>query len=162
MTRHNSRAILGAGAILAASALVLTGCGGSGFDEPGSSSDGLTSSKDPLTILIGSSGEAETAAVEDAVGRHVDERGTGRAGTLGDEVGEAGVDRVGEVGVVASGSLLDRRPRASRPPSRSQTTFLSSSRRDSPRDRRPTCSTWHPRQSRATRRTARCRPTAMN
>ena len=67
MTRHNSRAILGAGAILAASALVLTGCGGSGFDEPGSSSDGLTSSKDPLTILIGSSGEAETAAVEDAV-----------------------------------------------------------------------------------------------
>ena len=67
MTRHNTRAILGAGAILAASALVLTGCGGSGFDEPSSSSDGLTSSKDPLTVLIGSSGEAETAAVEKAV-----------------------------------------------------------------------------------------------
>jgi multiple sugar transport system substrate-binding protein len=71
MTRHTTRAILGAGALLITGALALSGCGGSGFNEPadtGSGSAGdLTSSKDALNILIGSSGEAETAAVEDAV-----------------------------------------------------------------------------------------------
>ena len=69
MTRHTIRALTGGGALVVASALVLTGCGGSGFDDAGggSESDRLTSSEDALTILIGSSGEAETAAVEEAV-----------------------------------------------------------------------------------------------
>lgn len=71
MTRHTFRALAGAGALATVSALVLTGCGGSGFDSGGgggAAADGeLTSSDDALTILIGSSGEAETAAVEEAV-----------------------------------------------------------------------------------------------
>jgi len=71
MTRHTLRAVLGAGALLVTGALVLSGCGGSGFDEPADTGPGdasdLTSSDDPLTLLIGSSGEAETTAVEDAV-----------------------------------------------------------------------------------------------
>jgi multiple sugar transport system substrate-binding protein len=69
MTRK-TRAIAGAGALAVAGALVLSGCGGSSFDEPagGGGGDGeLTSSDEGLTLLIGSSGEAETAAVEDAV-----------------------------------------------------------------------------------------------
>lgn len=67
MTRHTNRALLAAGATLAAGALVLTGCG-SGFDEPSDDGgEGLTSSDDSLTILIGSSGDAETTAVEEAV-----------------------------------------------------------------------------------------------
>jgi multiple sugar transport system substrate-binding protein len=70
MTRHTTRAILGAGALLITGALALSGCGGSGFNEPadtGGGDGGLTSSKDALNLLIGSSGEAETSAVEDAV-----------------------------------------------------------------------------------------------
>jgi multiple sugar transport system substrate-binding protein len=69
MTRK-TRAIAGAGALAVAGALVLSGCGGSSFDEPASDGGGdgeLTSSDEALTLLIGSSGEAETAAVEDAV-----------------------------------------------------------------------------------------------
>ncbi|WP_369374546.1 extracellular solute-binding protein [Promicromonospora sp. Populi] len=71
MTPPTSR-LLGTGAFLVAGALALTACGGSGFDEPadeGSSAGAveLTSSDDPLTILIGSSGDAETDAVTDAV-----------------------------------------------------------------------------------------------
>lgn len=67
MTR-TSRAIVGAGALAVVGALVLSGCGGSSFDEPTDAGDGgLTSSDDALTILIGSSGEAETTAVEEAV-----------------------------------------------------------------------------------------------
>jgi len=69
MTRHTMRAALGAGALLITGALALSGCGGSGFDEPADSgaSGELTSSDDALTLMIGSSGEAETSAVEDAV-----------------------------------------------------------------------------------------------
>lgn len=63
MTRHIPRAALGAGALLAAGALTLTACG-SGFDEPTSSGSSGTGS---LSILIGSSGDAETAAVQAAV-----------------------------------------------------------------------------------------------
>ncbi|WP_404433788.1 extracellular solute-binding protein [Microbacterium lacus] len=69
MTRK-SRAIVGVGALAVAGALVLSGCGGSSFDEGsegGGDSGELTSSEDALTILIGSSGEAETVAVEEAV-----------------------------------------------------------------------------------------------
>src|SRR5690625_907975 len=63
--------------VMGAGALVLTACGGSGLDddEDNGSAQGtnggeggeLTSSDDALELLIGSSGEAETAAVEDAV-----------------------------------------------------------------------------------------------
>ena len=67
MTPPTSRA-LGTGAFLVAGALALTACGGSGFDEPAESAgSGLTSSDDSLTILIGSSGDAETDAVTEAV-----------------------------------------------------------------------------------------------
>lgn len=75
MTRK-TRAIVGAGALAVAGALVLSGCGGSSFDEPAESGDGgLTSSDDALTILIGSSGEAETVAVEEAVAAWSEESG---------------------------------------------------------------------------------------
>lgn len=68
MTRK-TRALVGAGALALTGALVLSGCGGSGFEEGGDgAADGeLTSSEDALTILIASSGEAETAAVEESV-----------------------------------------------------------------------------------------------
>ena len=79
MTRHIARAALGAGALLVTGALALAGCG-SGFDDSGGNgggtSDGeLTSSDDGLTILIGSSGDAETKAVEDAVSAWSEESG---------------------------------------------------------------------------------------
>jgi multiple sugar transport system substrate-binding protein len=65
-------------ATAAATALVLSACGGGGFDDDdggngdeGSSADGPVE----LTMLIASSGDAETAAVEDAVQRWGDESG---------------------------------------------------------------------------------------
>ncbi|WP_375383687.1 extracellular solute-binding protein [uncultured Microbacterium sp.] len=70
MTRHTTRALLAAGALLVTGALTLTACGGSSFDQPAESASGggdLTSSSDALNILIGSSGDAETKAVQDAV-----------------------------------------------------------------------------------------------
>lgn len=71
MKRHTARTLLAAGGITLVAALTLTGCGGSGFDDPGTEptgdAGGLTSSDDPLSILIGSSGDAETTAVKDAV-----------------------------------------------------------------------------------------------
>lgn len=63
MTRHIARTWLGAGALLATGALTLTACG-SGFTDSGSAEQ---SSGGSLSILIGSSGDAETQAVEDAV-----------------------------------------------------------------------------------------------
>lgn len=67
MTRHNIRTAVGAGALGVVAALTLSACG-SGFSDGGASSDGeLTSSDDAITVLIGSSGDAETSAVEDAV-----------------------------------------------------------------------------------------------
>ncbi|OZB84970.1 MAG: ABC transporter substrate-binding protein, partial [Microbacterium sp. 13-71-7] len=68
MTRHSTRAAIGAGALVLAGAIALTGCG-SGFSggDAGSGSSKLTSSDKPLNILIGSSGDAETKAVNDAV-----------------------------------------------------------------------------------------------
>lgn len=54
-------------AALLTTSLALTACGGSGFeDEPGRSSGGATPSGE-LTVLIGSSGDAETDAVTQAV-----------------------------------------------------------------------------------------------
>ncbi|KNY05704.1 sugar ABC transporter substrate-binding protein [Microbacterium sp. GCS4] len=77
MTRHTTRALVGTGAVLIASTLVLTGCG-SGFSggDSGGDSEGLTSSDDALTILIGSSGDAETAAVQSAVDAWSKDSGT--------------------------------------------------------------------------------------
>ncbi|MFB4351437.1 extracellular solute-binding protein [Microbacterium sp. CR_7] len=77
MTRHTTRALLGTGAVLLTSTLVLTGCG-SGFsgDEPAGDSDGLSSSDDALTVLIGSSGDAETEAVQSALDAWSEESGT--------------------------------------------------------------------------------------
>lgn len=68
MKRHTARAALGAGGLAVTAALVLTGCGqgfsgGSGSDSTGD----LTSSSDALTVMIGSSGDAETTAVKAAV-----------------------------------------------------------------------------------------------
>lgn len=81
MTRHITRTWLGAGALLLTGTLALTGCG-SGFNDDGGDTGGtagdaseLTSSDDALSILIGSSGDAETAAVEEAVAAWSEESG---------------------------------------------------------------------------------------
>ena len=77
MTRHITRTVLGTGAELLTSTLVLTGCG-SGFagDEAPTESSDLSSSDDDLTVLIGSSGDAETAAVQEALDAWSEESGT--------------------------------------------------------------------------------------
>jgi len=67
--RHTSRRLLMAAGLGLAATLALTGCG-QGFDDGGGGSTDsgeLTSSDDGLTVMIGSSGSAETTAVEDAV-----------------------------------------------------------------------------------------------
>jgi multiple sugar transport system substrate-binding protein len=74
MTRHIPRALTGAGALLAVGALTLTACG-SGFDDSGDGGGGDASGDGSLTILIGSSGDAETAAVTDAVAAWSEESG---------------------------------------------------------------------------------------
>lgn len=73
MKRHTARTLLATGGLAVVAALTLTGCG-QGFSEtpdPSGSAGGdagsLTSSDDALTIMIGSSGDAETKAVQDAV-----------------------------------------------------------------------------------------------
>ncbi|MGZ5418534.1 MAG: sugar ABC transporter substrate-binding protein [Nocardioides sp.] len=57
----------------AAATMMLAACGGSGFDEEGSGAE--QKSDGPITVLIGSSGDAETKAVEDAVKSWSDESG---------------------------------------------------------------------------------------
>jgi multiple sugar transport system substrate-binding protein len=78
MTRHIARGTLAAGALLVTGALALAGCG-SGFDDSdtgGGASDGeLTSSDEGLTILFGSSGDAETDAVTAAAEAWSEESG---------------------------------------------------------------------------------------
>ena len=49
MTRHTTRALVGAGALLVAGALALTGCGGSGFDEPATPAAATAASSRPPT-----------------------------------------------------------------------------------------------------------------
>ncbi|MDJ0337367.1 extracellular solute-binding protein [Cryobacterium sp. PH31-O1] len=69
MQRRNSRWLIGAG-LFTVGALTLTACGsGSGFSDNAANTDGeLTSdSSQGLNILIGSSGDAETASVNAAV-----------------------------------------------------------------------------------------------
>ena len=78
MQRRNSRWMIGAG-LTVAGALTLTACGsGSGFGGDTAVSDGeLTSdSSQGLTVLIGSSGDAETASVNAAVAAWSEESGT--------------------------------------------------------------------------------------
>jgi len=55
--------MLGAG-IITAGALLLTACGGSNFDE---GSKGADAASKKITVMIGSSGDKETAAVKEAV-----------------------------------------------------------------------------------------------
>ncbi|MCL2514604.1 MAG: extracellular solute-binding protein [Microbacteriaceae bacterium] len=58
------------GTVAAAAAIALAGCGSGFGGSTGGSTSGsskLTSSKDALTVMIGSSGDAETAAVKSAV-----------------------------------------------------------------------------------------------
>ncbi|SFS17822.1 multiple sugar transport system substrate-binding protein [Microbacterium sp. cf046] len=77
MTRK-IRVLAGAGALTVTAALVLSGCGGSGFDDSGdagSGDGGLTSSDDAITLLIGTSGDAETDAVTEAVAAWSEESG---------------------------------------------------------------------------------------
>ena len=73
------RRLMAFGAIATVTGLALTACG-SGFSEgggDGASSDGaLTSSDDSLTVLIASSGDAEAAAVRDAVASWSGDSGT--------------------------------------------------------------------------------------
>ncbi len=77
MTRHTRRALLGAGALLVTGTLALSGCGGSGFEEPAGTGDSgdLTSSDDGISLLIGTSGDAETDAVTEAVAAWSEESG---------------------------------------------------------------------------------------
>ena len=76
MPSRTHRRLWTAGALATASVLTLAGCG-SGFSDNGGAEggDALTSSDDGLSILIGSSGDAETAAVEDAVAAWSEESG---------------------------------------------------------------------------------------
>lgn len=77
MQRRTTRWLF-AGALAASAALALAACG-SGFNGGSSSgsSGGLTSSKKALTVLIGSSGPAETTAVSSAVADWSKSSGTG-------------------------------------------------------------------------------------
>lgn len=75
MARHHIRTAVGAGALGVVAALTLSACG-SGFSDGGGTADGeLTSSDDAITVLIGSSGDAETTAVEEAVAAWSEESG---------------------------------------------------------------------------------------
>lgn len=67
MKRHTARTLLAAGGLAIATTLALTGCGQGFSSGPSEGSGELTSSDDALTVLIGSSGDAETKAVQDAV-----------------------------------------------------------------------------------------------
>jgi multiple sugar transport system substrate-binding protein len=75
MARHQTHRVLGTAALVATTALLATGCG-SGFDEGAEGGGGGT--QEPtgeLSLLIGSSGDAETQAVEDAVAAWAEESG---------------------------------------------------------------------------------------
>lgn len=96
-TRPRTARTLALGALALTSALSLAGCG-SGFSEPtapapsgsGSASTGagggLTSSEDALTVLIGSSGDAETEAVTAAVDEWAGTSGTGAEVTVASDL----------------------------------------------------------------------------
>lgn len=78
MTTGNPRSSrrLAAATLVAVGALALTACGGSGFSEAGGDSADQTEATDaPLTVLIGSSGAAETDAVTEATASWSEESG---------------------------------------------------------------------------------------
>ncbi|TDN92267.1 extracellular solute-binding protein [Microbacterium sp. BK668] len=74
MKRHTAARALALGAFTATAALALAGCG-QGFDDGGSTGEG-GGDDSGLTILIGSSGDAETDAVTEAVAAWSEESGT--------------------------------------------------------------------------------------
>ena len=77
-TRRSRRTVLVS--LAAAGALTLTACGGDGGFEEGEPTEGeatgATDSGEPLTVLIGSSGDAETQAVQAAAAAWSEESGT--------------------------------------------------------------------------------------
>jgi multiple sugar transport system substrate-binding protein len=79
MKRHTAARAIAAGAFAASAVLVLAGCGqgfnDDGGDGGGAADGGLTSSDEALSILIGSSGDAETDAVTEAVAAWSEESG---------------------------------------------------------------------------------------
>ena len=90
--RRSTARKLTAGAIALTAALTLSACG-SGFSgsggsggSGGSASGKLTSSDDPISVLIGSSGDAETAAVKSAAASW-----SRSSGTKATEIGRAHV-----------------------------------------------------------------------
>ncbi|MFY0409426.1 sugar ABC transporter substrate-binding protein [Solicola sp. PLA-1-18] len=81
MSPHVLRRPSALAALLAAGALTLTACGGSSFDDSGSGESG-----GDLSVLIGSSGDAETKAVESAVAAWAKESGTGATVTTASDL----------------------------------------------------------------------------
>jgi multiple sugar transport system substrate-binding protein len=82
---------LAASAVAIAGVLTLAACGtgfNSGTSTSSSSSGKLTSSKKALTVLIGSSGPAETAAVTSAVGAWSQSSGTGAKVIAASDLGQ--------------------------------------------------------------------------
>ena len=84
MQRRTSRWLV-AGALATAGALSLSACG-SGFSETPSGDGELTSSDDALTVLIGSSGDAETKAVNEAVAAWASDSGTDATVTVASDL----------------------------------------------------------------------------
>ena len=77
MTRQRRARSSGAGALAVAGALILSGCGGSSFDEPadGGGDGELTSSDDALTLLIGIQRRRRDGCRQDAVAAWSEESG---------------------------------------------------------------------------------------
>ena len=164
MTRHTTRAVLGAGALARHRRRSSSrGCGGSGFDDTGDGGGGgdggeLTSSDDALTILIGSSGEAETEAVEDAVAAWSEESGVEADGPGRQRPDPAAV--AGLRGRLTAGPVLPRRRRRSpatpatdrsRPTATCSRTRTTSTRRSSRTSPSTASSTARRRTSRRSR-----------
>jgi multiple sugar transport system substrate-binding protein len=73
-----------------ATGLALSACGGGGFEEAGANSGAQTSAdgKANLKMLIGSSGDAETAAVEAAAKKWADETGNSVTVTVASDINQ--------------------------------------------------------------------------
>jgi len=79
--------------LVAAGALALAGCGGSGFDDEPAAVDDGTATTDgggggPITVLIGSSGDAETDAVDAAVAAWSQESGVDATVTVASDLNQ--------------------------------------------------------------------------
>ncbi len=83
--RNTSRRSLTAAAALTVSAIALTGCTGSGFDSDPKSSAG---SNGGLTVLIGSSGDAETNGINAAVADWSKASGTNATVTVANDLNQ--------------------------------------------------------------------------